>query len=153
MATDPVCSMTVEPARAAATRAHDGHTYYFCARACALAFEKEPWKYVGGTREDESSQPKPASGRARRSSQLPMCGPPPAEKRRPPAPAPAPGAAGREVKPAAPESIELEIDGMHCASCVRAIETALEAVPGVSEALVNLGTGRARVEGAGLDAG
>ena len=42
---------------------------------------------------------------------------------------------------------------MHCASCVRTIETALEGVPGVSEALVNLGTGRARVAGRGLDAG
>src|SRR5438093_869922 len=30
-ATDPVCGMTVDPARAAASVTHDGHTYYFCA--------------------------------------------------------------------------------------------------------------------------
>jgi copper chaperone CopZ len=50
------------------------------------------------------------------------------------------------------ERVELAIDGMHCASCVRTIETALESVPGVSDALVNLGTGRARIAGRDLDA-
>lgn len=46
---------------------------------------------------------------------------------------------------AAEESIELAIDGMTCASCVARIEKALKAVPGVTEANVNLATERASV--------
>ncbi len=45
----------------------------------------------------------------------------------------------------------LAIEGMHCASCVRTIETALADVPGVADASVNLGTARAEVRGKGLD--
>jgi len=53
---------------------------------------------------------------------------------------------------AAPEeSVSLAVEGMHCASCVTTIEKALAAVPGVSQASVNLGTARAEVRGAGLD--
>jgi len=40
---------------------------------------------------------------------------------------------------------DLAIEGMSCASCVGRVERALRAVPGVSEATVNLATGRARV--------
>ncbi|HEX8418187.1 MAG TPA: heavy metal translocating P-type ATPase [Methylobacterium sp.] len=39
----------------------------------------------------------------------------------------------------------LGIAGMTCASCLRRVERALEAVPGVSEATVNLATGRATI--------
>jgi len=41
--------------------------------------------------------------------------------------------------------LDVPIDGMTCASCVRRVEKALRAVPGVSTADVNLGTERARV--------
>uniref|UniRef100_UPI00333ED1F9 heavy metal translocating P-type ATPase n=1 Tax=Castellaniella defragrans TaxID=75697 RepID=UPI00333ED1F9 len=41
--------------------------------------------------------------------------------------------------------IDLAIEGMTCASCVRRVETALAAVPGVGSAQVNLATHRARV--------
>jgi P-type Cu+ transporter len=41
------------------------------------------------------------------------------------------------------------IDGMSCASCVRRVEKAISAVPGVSTAAVNLATERADVEWAG----
>jgi len=51
----------------------------------------------------------------------------------------------------APDRIALSLEGMHCASCVRTIETALAAVPGVTEASVNLGTGQAHVQGRSLD--
>src|SRR5690606_30885831 len=44
-------------------------------------------------------------------------------------------------------TIELEIDGMTCASCVGRVEKALSSVPGVSEAAVNLATERAVVRG------
>ncbi|MGV2124045.1 heavy metal translocating P-type ATPase [Agrobacterium vitis] len=43
------------------------------------------------------------------------------------------------------ETQELDIDGMNCASCVRRVEKALVAVPGVSLAAVNLATERATV--------
>lgn len=39
----------------------------------------------------------------------------------------------------------LDIQGMHCASCVRRIERSLSKVPGVANAAVNLATNRARV--------
>ncbi|MCY1071858.1 heavy metal translocating P-type ATPase [Nannocystis sp. RBIL2] len=56
--------------------------------------------------------------------------------------------AGYEVPRAAAASttsVELPIAGMTCANCVRRIEKALRAVPGVSEATVNLVTQRATV--------
>jgi P-type Cu+ transporter len=52
---------------------------------------------------------------------------------------------------ARPQRVDLEIEGMHCASCVARIEGALSEVEGVEEASVNLATGRAAVLGAGLD--
>jgi len=46
-------------------------------------------------------------------------------------------------------SADLAIEGMSCASCVSNVEKALNAVPGVSRASVNLATERAHVELAG----
>ena len=51
---------------------------------------------------------------------------------------------GYEVPAAA---VELAVEGMTCASCVGRVEKALKAVPGVSEAVVNLATERASVRG------
>ena len=145
METDPVCGMTVEPARAAATRAHDGHTYYFCARGCAVAFEKEPWTYVGGSRESYAAPVIPSPSPAQRGSQtmLPLFTPAQAA-------APADPSSPGEVQDGS-QSLDLAIEGMHCASCVQTIESALRGVPGVTEALVNLGTARAHVTGRSLD--
>ncbi|MEB2347560.1 MAG: heavy metal translocating P-type ATPase [Comamonadaceae bacterium] len=42
---------------------------------------------------------------------------------------------------------ELAVDGMTCASCVGRVERALKAVPGVAQAVVNLATERATVQG------
>ena len=44
------------------------------------------------------------------------------------------------------ESVDLAIEGMSCASCVSRIETALRGVPGVTDAAVNLATGRASLQ-------
>ncbi|MFN3168668.1 MAG: heavy metal translocating P-type ATPase [Phycisphaeraceae bacterium] len=44
----------------------------------------------------------------------------------------------------------LQIDGMHCASCVARVEKALRHVEGVEDATVNLTTNKASVEGNGL---
>ncbi|MBU9688743.1 heavy metal translocating P-type ATPase [Burkholderia multivorans] len=46
----------------------------------------------------------------------------------------------------AAHSVELDIDGMTCASCVSRVEKALAKVPGVTRATVNLATERATVE-------
>ena len=52
--------------------------------------------------------------------------------------------AGYQVRP---ESVTLQITGMTCASCVGRVERALKEVPGVSDAVVNLATERATVQG------
>ena len=52
------------------------------------------------------------------------------------------------VVPAASGPVELSVQGMTCASCVGRVEKALRAVPGVTDAVVNLATERATVQGA-----
>ena len=46
MARDPVCGMTVDPAKAAAHFAHRGETYFFCAQGCAQKFSADPERYL-----------------------------------------------------------------------------------------------------------
>jgi len=48
MERDPVCGMTVDPAKASAKVEHAGKTYYFCAKECAARFEKNPARFLGG---------------------------------------------------------------------------------------------------------
>jgi P-type Cu+ transporter len=43
---DPVCGMTVDPAKAAAKQEFRGTTYYFCSKRCAERFAKEPEKFL-----------------------------------------------------------------------------------------------------------
>ncbi len=45
---DPVCKMMIEPKEAVATSEYEGQTYYFCARGCKVAFDKDPEKYLRG---------------------------------------------------------------------------------------------------------
>jgi P-type Cu+ transporter len=47
---DPVCGMKVDPAKAADTADHNGKTYYFCSKGCAVKFRANPDSYL---------QPKP----------------------------------------------------------------------------------------------
>lgn len=46
MAKDPVCNMTVDEKKAAATSTYKGKTYYFCAVGCKVAFEQGPEKFL-----------------------------------------------------------------------------------------------------------
>jgi P-type Cu+ transporter len=46
MARDPVCGMTVDPAKAAAQLEHCGETYFFCAKGCAQKFAANPERYL-----------------------------------------------------------------------------------------------------------
>ena len=43
---DPVCGMTVDPATAAGSHTHAGHTYYFCAASCLEKFRASPERYL-----------------------------------------------------------------------------------------------------------
>ena len=49
MAKDVVCGMEVDPRTAAAQSEYKGRTYYFCARGCKVAFDKDPEKYLTGS--------------------------------------------------------------------------------------------------------
>jgi Cu+-exporting ATPase len=59
MALDPVCGMTVDPARAAGRVEHGGTTYYFCSKGCVAKFTADPQKYLSGTREAMPHQAPP----------------------------------------------------------------------------------------------
>jgi Cu+-exporting ATPase len=44
--TDPVCGMTVDPAKAAGSFEYHGQTYYFCSKSCLAKFQKTPEAYL-----------------------------------------------------------------------------------------------------------
>lgn len=46
VAKDPVCGMDVDERNAPAKSEYKGQTYYFCARGCKVAFDKEPERYL-----------------------------------------------------------------------------------------------------------
>lgn len=45
---DLVCGMMIDPETAAAKSEYKGKTYYFCAKGCKMAFDKNPEKYLQG---------------------------------------------------------------------------------------------------------
>ncbi len=45
MAIDPVCGMTVDPAKAAGTADYAGKKYFFCSKYCLAKFQADPAKY------------------------------------------------------------------------------------------------------------
>ncbi|GAC1418472.1 MAG: hypothetical protein NVS9B15_01340 [Acidobacteriaceae bacterium] len=55
--TDPVCGMTVDPAKAAGTSEFKGFTYAFCSAGCKQKFDAEPDRYL----KQESSCCSPAT--------------------------------------------------------------------------------------------
>jgi len=46
-ATDPVCGMTINPAKAVGSSSYDGQTYHFCSRGCEAKFDAAPAEYAG----------------------------------------------------------------------------------------------------------
>lgn len=103
---DPVCGMTVDPERAAATREHAGKQYFFCCAHCAQKFEANPQQYLA---------PKP------KSSGLVQLGPAPA--RRAPGPQPA---LSRTTKYFCPMDPEVTSDKPgSCPKCGMALEPEL----------------------------
>src|SRR5262245_31869262 len=57
-AVDPVCGMTVDPARAAGEYDYKGTTYYFCNPSCLAKFKANPEKFL--TPAEEPEKPAPA---------------------------------------------------------------------------------------------
>lgn len=47
MAIDPVCKMTVDENKAAATSEYKGKKYFFCSVGCKKSFDQNPEKYLG----------------------------------------------------------------------------------------------------------
>ncbi len=50
LALDPVCGMSVEPARARGSVEHAGQTYYFCSSHCVEKFRAQPDRYLGAAK-------------------------------------------------------------------------------------------------------
>ena len=50
MATDPVCGMSVDPAKARHYAKHAGKQYYFCGPRCLERFTAEPERFVSATK-------------------------------------------------------------------------------------------------------
>jgi YHS domain-containing protein len=46
MVKDLVCKMTIDEKTAQYRSEYKGKTYYFCAKGCKVAFEKDPEKYI-----------------------------------------------------------------------------------------------------------
>ena len=53
--TDPVCGMTIDPARALASSTYNGRTYSFCSRGCETRFNLAPDQYAIGAEEPAES--------------------------------------------------------------------------------------------------
>ena len=47
--TDPVCGMTIDPAKAAGSSTYNGEAYHFCSRSCETTFDAAPAQYAGTT--------------------------------------------------------------------------------------------------------
>ncbi|HEV8540263.1 MAG TPA: heavy metal translocating P-type ATPase [Nitrospiraceae bacterium] len=131
MAIDPVCGMTVDEQRPAATAEYAGQTYYFCAPGCKRTFEADPERVL-------QSGPK-GMGAAHPPSQIVTLMP--RQKAGTPA----------SSRPAAPSggvsttTVTIPVEGMSCSSCVARIEDGLRTAPGVVNAAVNFATEQVRV--------
>jgi Cu+-exporting ATPase len=54
---DPVCGMTVDSSKAAASIEHAGTLYHFCCKGCAEKFKSDPEKYLSPTYKPGGMQP------------------------------------------------------------------------------------------------
>ena len=43
---DPVCGMTINPAKAVGSSTYEGKTYHFCSRGCESKFDAAPAQYA-----------------------------------------------------------------------------------------------------------
>ena len=47
--TDPVCGMTIDPAKAVGSSTYNDETYHFCSRRCETMFDVAPAEYAKAT--------------------------------------------------------------------------------------------------------
>jgi len=60
MALDPVCGMTVDPAKAAGEFDYKGTRYYFCSKHCVHAFGTDPERYLSKKADGVHARPRHA---------------------------------------------------------------------------------------------
>lgn len=44
---DPVCKMTIDSEKAAASSEYQGRKIYFCCKGCKVKFDQDPARYAG----------------------------------------------------------------------------------------------------------
>lgn len=132
---DPVCGMTVRRDNARFRSEHEGHPYFFCASGCLESFEASPERFLPTTNGPQlaaaSRLPTPASG----PTGLVELNVLPSVETETTRPASIPGPVSEGLT-----RIELPVMGMHCASCVSAVEQAVHSRDGVGTAVVNFAT-------------
>ncbi len=115
---DPVCGMTVDPARNAGSFEFEGATYYFCSKGCLAKFSADPRRYLA-PRPAVASVPSPAAAPV--PLQVIKSAPPPAPAAAPP---PAPGRRAADVTeftcPMHPEIVTTQPGA--CPKCGMALE-------------------------------
>lgn len=52
--TDPVCGMSIESEKAAASESVEGRTYYFCSPHCQHLFKADPAKFAAKAAPDQA---------------------------------------------------------------------------------------------------
>ncbi len=130
MERDPVCGMTVDPAKAAGSFVYKGTTYYFCNVKCRERFAASPRDFLHA---EPASISGPRGGEGGG-----------AARKGPPAPTRKGIVPGKEGPKA--QALTLPLTGMNCASCAAKIEKALAGVPGVLKASVNFAAEKASLE-------
>src|SRR6267378_8672273 len=106
MARDPVCGMTVDPAKAAAHFEHHGETYFFCTKGCAQKFSANPERYL-----DPSLTAAPSSAEAKLTAIQPA------------APSPVPAPTQKQVRYTCPMHHEvIQLGPGTCPKCGMALE-------------------------------
>jgi Cu+-exporting ATPase len=161
MAIDLVCGMIVDEKSAPAKATYGGADYYFCAVYCKEAFEKEPQRFIQGTKQwGEAIDPvcgmtveipHAAAMSVYKDKFIYFCNVACKEKFDTSPEKFLEAGEEKEEKPAAVVSkkglkrVELPITGMSCASCVAKIEKGLSKMSGIVDAKVNFATERASV--------
>jgi Cu+-exporting ATPase len=55
LALDPVCGMTVDPAKSPHYAEHDGRVFHFCSAGCRAKFEADPERYLAARKADAAA--------------------------------------------------------------------------------------------------
>ena len=118
---DPVCGMTVDPAKAKGTHEHAGKKYYFCCVGCQQKFSADPAKYL-------NAPPKALMGIAPMGSARPMQIAPAPARTAPASPATAAAKVSNEYT--CPMDPEVRQQGPgDCPKCGMALEPTVAALP------------------------